>query len=92
MFGAFEPRERHCFSNRCRLLKPPSIPLFGQAHHLNNFGRTKPPSGPRERELVARGAADNRTLIPFEALVFFLITWQSLNLKRVSKTSRGSQV
>lgn len=65
---------------------------FGQAQHLTNFGRTKPPSGQRERELVACGAAENKALLPFEVLAFSLITWKSLNLKRGSYTSRGSQV
>lgn len=47
MFGALVLREQHCFLNRCRLLKLCSPPFFGQAQHLTNFRRTKPPSGPK---------------------------------------------
>lgn len=47
MFRALELRDQRCFSNRCRLLKLCSPPFFGQAQHLTNFGRTKPPSGPK---------------------------------------------
>lgn len=36
------------------------------------------------KELVACGATENKALLPFEVLAFFLITWQSLNLKRGS--------
>lgn len=84
MFRALELRELHCFLNRCGLLKLCSLPFFGQAQHLTNFGRTKPPSGPKGKKPVACGAEKNKALLPFEALEFLLITWQSLNLKRDS--------
>lgn len=84
-FRALELREQHRFLNRCRLLKLHSPPFFGQAQHLSNFRRTKPPSGLKGKRAGCPWRAENKALLLFRGLAFFLITWRSLNVKRDSK-------
>lgn len=91
-FGALDLREQRPFLNRCRLLKLHTPPFFGQAQHPSNFRRTKPPSGLKGQSAGHPWTAENKALLLFGALAFFLITWPSLNVKRDSQRRGTSNI